>query len=219
MKNIIAITIGLSVGLLASHLVFGQGTVYLSNLNQNFAGSFAVGSDSWQAPAFITGTNSGGYLLDSVQLGMADASGSPIGFTVMICPDVVTTGDHPGSSLSTLIGSANPSTVGSYNYTPTSALALLPDTIYFIVISAGTSVANGAYEWNYADTQSYNPIDNWGGGGAFGSNNGLSWHLPGPPYYYPQYAITATAIPESSPAFLLLLGSGVLFYVHQRRST
>jgi hypothetical protein len=59
-------------------------TAYLSNLGQSSTGSLAVGSDSWLAASFGTGTNEGGYELNSIQLAMTDASGNPSGFTVMI---------------------------------------------------------------------------------------------------------------------------------------
>jgi hypothetical protein len=64
-------------GLLAQQLALAQGTTtYLSNLGQASAGSLAVGSDSWLAAPFGTGFNAGGYVLDSAQLSLTDASGN-----------------------------------------------------------------------------------------------------------------------------------------------
>ena len=51
--------------------------------------------------------NGGGYSLNSIQLGMADASGNPSGFTVMLYAQDYNHfgGIVPGSSLATLNGS------------------------------------------------------------------------------------------------------------------
>jgi PEP-CTERM motif len=203
----------------ALQLIHAQGTTYLSNLGQSSTGSLAVGSDSWLAVDFTTGNNAGGYLLDSVQLAMADASGNPNGFTVMIYNALVGSGITPGDSLGTLNGSDNPSTAGIYTYTPTTDVMLSSHTIYFIVLTTETVVANGAYNLSYAATFSYNPSGGWAVGNDessvavfHSSHNGLSWigndgNL--------QFALNATAIPEPSASWLLLLGGGVLFYVRR----
>ena len=212
--NMKTIVFFLAAALSAPQISQAQGTMtYLSNLQQSSAGSLAVGSDSWVAADFRTGTNTGGYLLDSVQLAMTDASGNPSGFTVMLCSATVGVGNSPGTSLGTLEGSLNPTTAGIYTYTPASSLTLSPRTIYFIVLTAGTTLANGANEWGYTSTSSYNPSDGWWGGLAFGSNDGSSWYAPGPPFYYPQYAIAATAVPEPGVLSLFVLsGLGFLWY-------
>ena len=68
-----------------SAVVQAQGTMtYLSSLSQSSTGSDPVGSDSWLAAIVWNGNNPGGYSLDSIQLGMADASGFPSNFTVML---------------------------------------------------------------------------------------------------------------------------------------
>jgi hypothetical protein len=218
-KKTINIIIGLAVMVFARQMVQAQGTLtYLSNLGQPSTGSVPVGSDSWLAMQFATGHDTGGYLLDSIQLAMANASGNPNGFTVMVyeqpqyAPGIV-----PGSSLGTLNGSANPSTPGIYTYTPTSSLVLSPSTIYFIVLASGTEVANGAYEWSVASAGTTS--DNWEGWFAsFDSNNsGSNWKRA--PVIYGQYAITATPIPEPSSLWLLLLGSGIFIYARRYKFT
>jgi hypothetical protein len=84
MKKIISSSI-VAIGLFSQQFLQAQGTMtYLSNLGQPTVGTNAVGSDSWLAAGFYTGTNAGGYLLDSIQLGMANASGNPTNFTVML---------------------------------------------------------------------------------------------------------------------------------------
>lgn len=206
-----------AVALLFPQLLQAQGTTYISNLGQTSAGSLAVGSDSWQAPGFITGTNAAGYILNSVQLAMTDVSGSPIGFTAMIY--WVNSNNFgavvPGNSLGTLDSSLDPTTSGVYTYSAISNLMLSPQTTYFIVLTSGTAVANGAYEWSYISTSSFVSSDNWGGGFALYSNNGSLWHSSAPTFYSPQFSINATAIPE--PGVLSLVGLGGLTFLWLQR--
>jgi hypothetical protein len=213
MKNLIVM---FAVGLLAQQHIHAQGTVYLSNLSQISTGSLSVGSDSWLAADFHTGNNVGGYVLNSIQLAMTDSVGNPSGFTAMIYTDANAGGYLPGHSLGTLSGSSDPSASGIYTYTAPSNLTLLPGNDYFIVLTAGTMVANGAYEWgSLMSPNFYNPSGGWKGepNSFFTSSDGLSWNFISGTYG--QYAITATPVPEPSPSFLLLLGSGVFIYVRR----
>lgn len=214
MKKVINSIILLAVTLLAPQITRAQGTFYLSNLGQSSTGSLAVGSNSWLATAFRTGNNAGGYVLDSIQIGMTDALGNPSDFAVMLYT-FDTAAPIPGNSLGILNGSLNPVTGGIYAYTPTSNLTLLPNTYYYIVLTAGTAVASGSYNWSYVGANSYNPSAGWVGfGGVLPSSNGLSW--PGGGYSVdPQYAITASAIPEPGVSSLLALGG--LGFLWQRR--
>ena len=204
MKKIIIIGI-IGFGLFVPRVTQAQGTLYLSNLGQTPAGSNSVGSDSWIASEIMTGANAGGYLLNSVQLAMINGSGNPSGFTAMIYSETGATGFFPGTNLCTLNGSTDPSTTGIYAYTPASNLMLSPSTIYFLVLTAGTTVANGSYEWSLTSPISYNPIDAWKAGGVWKSSDGLAWLSNSGA---PQFSIAATAIPEPSSSLLLLLGSG-----------
>jgi hypothetical protein len=210
MKKIIIMFV---VALFATQLVKAQGTMtYLSNLGQPSDGSNAVGSDSWLAALFYTGANTGGYSLDSIQLGMADASGSPSALPSGILP-----GPFPGSSLGTLDGSLNPTTAGIYTFTPASNLTLSPDTGYFIVLTAGTTVANGAYEWNSMNAPSYNTSDGWLGSITLSSSNGSSPWRSNLQYEYSEFAINATAIPEPNVWVLFSLSS-LTFLWHRRKA-
>jgi hypothetical protein len=67
-KNLIV----LAVALLVPQIITAQGITYLCNLGQTSTGSDAVGSDS------------SGYSLNCIQLGMTDASGNPSGFGVIL---------------------------------------------------------------------------------------------------------------------------------------
>jgi len=212
-KIIIGGVIIFVVGLFTPQIVQAQGTTYLSNLGQASVGSMAVGSDSWLALPFIAGNNVDGYVLNSVQLALTDASGNPSSFTVMLYAPSNPAAGLPGSSLGTFSGSFDPVIGGTYTYTAPSSLMLSPSTEYFIVLTAGTTVANGTYEWSLATTSSYNQNDNWVigayGGRTFDTSiDGSSWNSTSGSY--PQFAINATPIPEPSELALGALGALLL---------
>ena len=213
MENII-IT-GMSVfalALLAPQTARPQGTMFLSSLGQPATGSAEVGSDSWLAAEFRTGNNSAGYVLDSVQLAMAPASGAPSQFIVALYSSVATITRFPGSSLGILAGSSDPETSGIYTYT-TSGITLSPSTDYFIVLTSGTTVSSGFYAWSFNNSP---PVTS-GGWSAnqtlFNSSNGSSWR--GSPPEDPQFSVTATAVPEPDTLSLLAL-AGLLSYAWPR---
>ena len=218
-KNIVNGFIIFAVGLLAPQILQAQGTVYVSNLGQGIGeiGVGSVGSNSWLAAGFNTGSSFGGYMLNSVQLEMGNAFGSPSGFTALIY--AANAAINPGSMIGTLSGSSDPATGGIYTYAPAANLTLSPSTLYFIVLTAGTPFFSGAagpplgYEWNSGPN--YNSVGGWIGadGSFFSSNYGLSWNSVSGNYL--QYAIDATAIPE--PGVLSLLGLGGLGFLWQRR--
>ena len=218
MKNLITNGfIVLVFGFLTPQIAQAQGTIYLSNLDQPSIGSLAVGSDSWIAIPFVAGNNTDGYLLNSVQLEMTNASGNPIGFMVMLYSNNSNNPIFPGSSLGTLSGSTDPLIGGIYSYTAPSNLTLSPRTEYFLVLTAGTMVADGAYEWSVASTASINKNGNWyrgtyGGEGpfAFASIDGSSWSLVMNGLGRLQLAIDATAVPEPGGLSLFVLGGLLL---------
>ena len=215
MKKIIIVFV---IGLLVQQITQAQGTTFLSNLDQPSVGSIALGSDSWLATEFYTGNNVAGYSLNSIQLEMTGASGSPNDFTVMLYTEAgnISSFTYPGVSLGTLNGSTDPSTAGIFTYTPTANLTLLRHTGYFIVLTAGTAVADGYYEWSFEGRYPYNSNNGWIGMlDAEQSSDGLSWSFYHA--YGGQYVINATAIPEPSSLCLLLLGSGGLIYARRNR--
>jgi hypothetical protein len=204
-----------AAALLAPQIGTAQGTTtFLSNLGQTSTGSDPVGSDSWLAATFYTGNNASGYFINSVQLAMGDASGTPSGFTVMIYAQSSFSGAvFPGSSLGTLTGPADPETSGTYTYIAPSDLTLSPGTPYFIILTSGTAVANGAFEWSYAGANNYNPNASWIAGPFAQSGNGSTWHFATGEYL--QFALSATAAPE--PGVIGLFALGGLLVGFQRR--
>jgi hypothetical protein len=218
MKKLISSSvIVFAVALLAPQILQAQGTItYLSNMIEPSIGNFPVGSNSWLAVPFITGNNPGGYILNSIQIEMADASGSPSDFTAMLyLPPNGNPQGAPGNFLTTLTGSADPATNGIYTYAAPANFVLAGE--YFLVVAGGTAITDGAYEWSKTSQSSYNltGLGNWQIGVVAGpgsyvttSMNGSTWSSA--PNTYLQFAINATAVPEPSSEILLGLG-GVFF--------
>jgi len=192
-----------------------QGTVYVSNLGQPSVGSGAVGSDSWLAAEISTGGNPGGYVFDSLQLAMTPATGNPSDFMVQLYTSGGGVGAIvPENSFATLTGSSDPATAGLYTYT-VSGLTLPPSQIYFVVVTAGTPIASGAYAWSYENTSPATSSGGWGGGGYLQASDGIHWNFLGASVGQLQFDVTATAVPE--PDTLVLMGlPGVLFFAWLR---
>ena len=211
----------LSLAGLSPSFAQAQGTVaYVSNVGRPQAGSLAVGSDSWVGNQFMVGTNTGGYALNSVQLAMAAAAGNPNGFTVALYATWAGVTPYHGagdaSFILPLLGSTNPSTAGIYTYTPQTALDLSQSYIYSVVLTAGTSVANGSYNWSEADG-ALGLSDGWNSAYfLFNSSDGLVWSdNPTPNGSYPEFAVSAVTVPEPGvPAFW---GIGIFLFCLWRK--
>jgi PEP-CTERM motif len=221
-RTIIVGVFACGVALLAPQIAAAQGTItFLSNLAQTPAGSNPVGSDSWLAAGFQTGNSVGGYEINSIQLGLTDASGNPSGFIVMLYSAAGHGNVSPGSTIGNLNGSVVPSTGGIYTYAPASSLTLLPNTSYFIVLTDATTVATGAYEWSYAGNFSYNATGGWdapvglGADDNYQSSDGSHWSFLGGP---PQFAINATPAPEPGVIGLFALGSLLVAFRRRKAS-
>ncbi len=197
-----------AIGLLLPLMAQAQGTLYVSNLGQTPTGSASIGSDAWIAQSIITGTDSSGYILNSIQLLMNTASGNPSGFNVSLYSSL---SGEPYNNLGNLVGS-DPSVGGIFTYTA-NGLTLSPSTDYFIVLTAATPVAEGAYDWSAAN--SFTESNQWQLNDAyFSSPDGSGWtgHARGDVF---QLAINATVVPE--PATLTLAGLGLACLSFWRR--
>jgi hypothetical protein len=195
------------IALLTLPTAQAQGVLYISDLGLPPTGSGTIGSNSWIAQTFVTGANSGGYLLNSVLLGMDASAGTPSGFTVSIYSKTGDPhsehepGDSPQSSLGSFIG-LEPTTPGIFDYT-NSGIVLSPSTWYFVVLTSGTSTNSGSYAWSATSgliqTNSFTIQDEF-----FASSNGVAWT------WYPrqktfQLSLYAGAVP---PPNLSINGDG-----------
>jgi hypothetical protein len=208
MKKTIFMAIVLATESFAPSFVQAQGTLYVSNLGQTPTGSAAIGSDSWIAQSIITGTDSSGYTLNSIQLLMDAASGSPSGFNVSIYSSA---GGTPQNNLGNLVGS-DPSAGGIFTYTA-SGLALSDSTIYYVVVTSATLVAQGAYIWSMASLSDGN--DQWQIDDLYYSSaNGSSWAVGARGDAF-QLAVYATPVPE--PRLYALAGLGLACLSFWRR--
>jgi hypothetical protein len=210
MKKLTPFALVLMAGLLAPRLAQAQGTLYVSNLGQTPAGTASIGSDAWIAQAFYTGANSSGYSLNAIQLLMDAGSGSPDGFDVSLYSD---SGGVPGNDLGSLAGS-DPAAGGLFTYT-SAGLPLASQTLYFIVATAATPVAQGAYDWSYVYTSAGN--NQWEIYPLSGSSSdGSSWTMQGRAETF-QMGIYAAEAPE--PSTLALAGLGLACLVFWRRGS
>jgi len=211
MKKAIGIIL-FTVGLFAPRLTAAQGSLYVSNLGWTSTGSAAIGSDSWIAQSIITGTNSSGYVLNSVQLLMNAASGSPSGFNVSIYSSL---SGLPYNNLGTLVGS-DPAAGGLFTFTA-SDLDLSPSTFYFVVVTAATPVAQGAYIWSGENGPDSIGNQQWAIPDSYKSSpDGSSWtgHIR---LNVPQLGIYATAVPEPATVALAGLGLACLSLLRRRQ--
>ncbi len=202
------------LGIWLPQLSPAQGTLYFSNLGEPPVSSMVVGSDAWLTQSFRTGTNSGGYYLNSVQLLMGTTTGNPNGFSVAIYNH--TPGDirFPGSYLSSLSG-PDPAAGGTFSYNSI-GVVLLPSTSYFVVLTAATPVSNGTYSWSATSSFNADSSDGWGGTGFhFSSADGVAWGRIAGPFF--QFGVNATAVPEPSISAIVALGLAALGFLRCRK--
>jgi hypothetical protein len=212
MKTRSILTTILMASLLAPCCAEAQGNLYVSNLGQTPSSSMTIGSDSWIGQEFLTGTNSGGYGLDAVQLLMNMPSGNPSDLMISIYSlNYESSSPQYGNGLPQYnlgsLGGANPSTGGVFAYS-SSGIALLPATYYVVVVTSDTLIAQGAYNWSTGPIGgvSTQGDDGWFIGHLYYvSTDGLTWGSGRD--HYLQMAIYATPIPE--PETFALFGLGL----------
>jgi hypothetical protein len=180
-----------------------QDNLYLSNLGDTSGNGTIPVSDeasdvNWLSAGFVTGTNPGGYILDSVQVLMDNSQLGPGHFNISIYTNG---GDQPGASLVALSGSPSPYIAGTYAYT-SSDIALSPSTSYWIVINPFL-MSDG---WDFTVSADSSSIDGWSNTGISyaSSDQGSSWDdLSGE---FLQFSVNADPVPEPSVVVLLTIG-------------
>jgi len=191
-----------------------QSTLLVSNLDQTPTGSASIGSDAWIAQSINTWYNSQDYILNSIQLLLNAPSGSPSGFRVSLYSSKLNKDYLPASNLGSLEGSLNPSASGVFTYTA-SNITLSPNHTYFIVLTAATPVAQGAYSWSKLNGWTrgeYGEIDPY----YCSSDNGSSWTSNVRSGQF-QLAIYATPVPEPGAYALFGFGLAALSFWRRRK--
>jgi hypothetical protein len=179
-----------------------QGTLYLSNLGEASynGGPFNDGENSIFSPSasFVTGANSGGYVLDSIQVLMGDSGIGPGSFNISIFSD---NDGQPGSSLGSLSGSPSPYISGIYTYT-SSGIALSSSTPYWILMTS-----DSPYIWEDTLSANYTSSDGWSEIPAI-SGQQLQFGINADP---------AGVNPVPEPQTLALMGLGAMAFFFRRR--
>jgi hypothetical protein len=196
MKKIVLVLVTV-IGLLSLPMMQAQDVFYISDMGTSSTGSGMIGSNSWFAQTFVTGSKASGYVLNSIQLLMDAPAGTPGGFNVSIYSksgdphSEHELGDSPQNNLGSFIGS-EPTTPGIFDYT-NPGIVLAPSTWYYVVLTAATSTNAGSYIWSATSgliqANQFTIQDEF-----FSSSNGLNWT------WYPrqktfQLALYAGAVP------------------------
>ena len=184
-------------GDLLASATFTSTGVSVSNLDETTDVNFDFDSTTLgAAAAFTTGSNSGGYTLQSVTVEIADVQGSP---TATVAIHASSGGDPAASATYTLTGpttpQANAENTWSCAVTADVTCSLDADTDYFLVLFA----ANGSWTNSYAvettasDDETNTPDDaGWSIANVYkrGPN---PWDEPNPPDYTLKFKVRAAA--------------------------
>ena len=154
-----------TANLLATASAFTTSGVSVSNLGETTGLDGAqvgqIGTNNTRkATGFRTGSNSGGYTLDSVTVKVNSVLGAPTSYTVAI--HAVSAGNPNSTALHTLTGSA-PTGAGEYTYNCSGSCSLDASTDYFLVLSATGNIGLNSYE--HSSTTSDNQTNTPSGGG------------------------------------------------------
>jgi hypothetical protein len=204
LKQIITI-IGCMAGMFAPQLTSAQGRVtFLDNTGQTVAGNNGVGlggAGSRIDVQFQTGTNAGGYTLNSISFLMANANNNTGAAQIGVLAD-----EYGASLFLPFIASPGPTNAGLYTYLVPS-VTLAANTDYWLMFN---NKGIGPFQWSYASTTAAATVDGW-------SITGNTGPVGTTPVGIPMFAINATAVPEPSSVALLVIGTlVVLSWTRQR---
>ena len=173
----------------------------LSNLENDQFALYTVTLEFFLAQSFFVGDAATAYVLDSVSMPVIDPDQffGPLGVWIYDTD----ANNVPGNSIGALSTPVNPSSTGSFTYTPTSPLTLTASTRYWVV--AG-SAAGGMYSFSQTSSSAFTAIENWSIPSPFVTTGTGSWdYFEG---YYIQMEFAATAVPE--PTTLGMASGGAL---------
>jgi len=141
--------------------------------------------------------------MNSIQLQTGPAIGNPSGLAVSVYTHSSVDSRFPGTWLGSLTG-PDPTAGGIFSY-HSSDILLSPRTGYFLVLSATTPTADGAFAWSLTKSFGYDSSDGWGRAiFRYSSADGLSWDRNLAESV--QFGVNATAVPEPSSWLLVALG-------------
>ncbi len=191
---ILGIVFGLTVGSVRSHAA-----TLVSNLSESVFGSQTVFSAQWIATAFTTGSNAGGYSLESIAAKFALATGTPSNFSMLLAQE---DSGNPGATIETLTGS-QPTTGGNKTFTSTGT-NLDADTKYWVILSS-TDSAPDTFHARTTTVDNQTSSDGWviGNTGRKSTDSGVSWsNLSGGLTGF--LRVNATPVPEPHEYALLM---------------
>lgn len=191
-----------------------QGVVYLNNTGNTVAGYWAMGRDASAVGAeFQTGSNEGGYAVNTLQLLFGTPTGNPqlTTFTIELCAD---NSGAPGSVIYYFDPGQNPLAAGLNTFTATPN-TLFPNNdglsansdYWLLILVTGGQLGPDAYNLSFTtDTAIVSP-DGWMNVGNIASSQGG----------LPMFTLDATAVPEPSSFTLLAMTfMGLLPLAYQR---
>jgi hypothetical protein len=186
-RTVFLIGIVFALAFLTLPLVRAQGFVYLSNTNQNVTDNSSAGNSF--GIGFTTGSNSSGYLLNSITVLFADNN----------TPVLTSAGLDNFSTITYFQDAVEVGTAGYYTFAPNSPLSLAANTPYAILFFADDPEVN--INLSYTTSSTFTSSDNWNIPGLDGSDE-------------PLFAITATPAPE--PTVTSLVCTSVFIFIASR---
>jgi|SRR5579862_3435483 len=205
MKAISVIFIqALALGIVTQR-VLSQDSIYLSNTAEPSAGNVGITTGAIWAQSFETGTNAGGYYLNSVTIDVGGATPTP-----PITPSI----------FGNFVNTSNPSLPSDYpeagnDLGLAAGIDLAPSTIYWIWVTAVYAPQVGT-PWYYSSNDSYVSQDNWQLSPTYLLESAAvqnSWSSEGSLPL--QISIDATPIPE--PEIFIPFGLGLAAILLKRR--